>query len=905
MKSFRYLAFLEQEIQSHANNHLLPLAQAHDLLADTRQRGMTLKNRLESERIPVVRPARPRRLEPIVRTPRPEEPRRPLLEIVLDPRSTQWLLACGGALMVFGLVVYLWIAGVFSDPLLAAGVLGAGTLALLLGGWALVLRTRYQVAGRALTLLACLVMPLNLWFYQVQGLLAVEAGGRLWLAALVCCVLYLVSALVLRDELFVYVLVAGLALTGPLLLASLAAPLAHALVAPVTLLVALGLVCVHAERLFPPAPRASGEDEARAEAPGPFTRPRFGMAFYWSGHAVLVVAYTLLLGGHLYSWLRPVLEWLSRPRTLPPLGLVTDPVQQWLALALVLAAVYACLYSDLVVRRVGVYIYFATFAVLWAEVLALNLAAVAVPTEVVILVLAATALAANLLQTPLARRIDAFERSGAPLGLFLSTLPVLLGLVLHLRATNPVWRRAFPYEPGWLFVAAMLATALSCRYGAFLYRRQAPALSALYFFGTAAATLVGAAALLSVLGVTAWADQALVLMLIPIAYLVASRLYRGRTPERPLVWVAHSATGVMLLAALGNGLERVTGLTIDPVTGVPLNLLLAGFWLEAAAFYVLAAVTRREAGAVYLATLTGAAALWQLLSYAAVVPEYQALAFAVLGLALLAAYRFGLLHRFKQEGLEQALFQCANLTLSLACVAAALVAIGRFGDLEGPVWTAAHVRLLGLLAVTVALSGLAVWWVPDDAWRPWYVLVAAGEGLLALRTLYPLLHLTALESLELTAILLGLVLLAAGHVGWYRERDRQSDLVSLCLTFGSLLVGLPLLVAVLCYRGTGQFHAPDEVGLLVAAVGLFGSGVLFHLKATTVVGALLGAVGLLSLALFVRVPSALQTAAAGIAIGGAALFLVGLLLSIYRDRLLALPEHLRRREGVFRVLTWR
>jgi hypothetical protein len=35
------------------------------------------------------------------------------------------------------------------------------------------------------------------------------------------------------------------------------------------------------------------------------------------------------------------------------------------------------------------------------------------------------------------------------------------------------------------------------------------------------------------------------------------------------------------------------------------------------------------------------------------------------------------------------------------------------------------------------------------------------------------------------------------------------------------------------------------------------------------------------------------------------IFPTGLLLSIYRDRLLALPEKVKRREGIFRVLGWR
>jgi hypothetical protein len=40
-------------------------------------------------------------------------------------------------------------------------------------------------------------------------------------------------------------------------------------------------------------------------------------------------------------------------------------------------------------------------------------------------------------------------------------------------------------------------------------------------------------------------------------------------------------------------------------------------------------------------------------------------------------------------------------------------------------------------------------------------------------------------------------------------------------------------------------------------------------------------------------------------LGGGTIFLIGLLLSVYRDRLLALPEKFKRREGIFQVLSWR
>ena len=41
------------------------------------------------------------------------------------------------------------------------------------------------------------------------------------------------------------------------------------------------------------------------------------------------------------------------------------------------------------------------------------------------------------------------------------------------------------------------------------------------------------------------------------------------------------------------------------------------------------------------------------------------------------------------------------------------------------------------------------------------------------------------------------------------------------------------------------------------------------------------------------------------AVGGAALFAIGIGLSVYRDRLLELPEQIANREGIFRILSWR
>src|SRR5262249_38981057 len=52
------------------------------------------------------------------------------------------------------LVIWLAAEGLFENPVTVAVALGLGNGAALLGGWAVIARTRYQTAGRALTLLA-------------------------------------------------------------------------------------------------------------------------------------------------------------------------------------------------------------------------------------------------------------------------------------------------------------------------------------------------------------------------------------------------------------------------------------------------------------------------------------------------------------------------------------------------------------------------------------------------------------------------------------------------------------------------------------------------------------------------------------------------------------------------------
>ena len=230
--------------------------------------------------------------------PRPLQPRKsgspakpPLfLRLLLDPTTIQRLLCFGGGLSVIGLIAWLVSLGVFDDPRILAAGLGAGTLSLLASGWAVALRTRYRLAGQALTFLACVVAPFNLWFYNAQGLLTVE--GHLWVGGLVCSLLYIVTVWKLRDPLFLYAVEAGITLTMLLFLGDLQRATDSS--ALCLALVVLSVISIHAEAAFDPNHPT-------------FSRRRFGLPLFFSGQVQLAVGMLGLLALQCLDWvLKPV-----------------------------------------------------------------------------------------------------------------------------------------------------------------------------------------------------------------------------------------------------------------------------------------------------------------------------------------------------------------------------------------------------------------------------------------------------------------------------------------------------------------------------------------------------------------------------------------------------------------------
>lgn len=881
-RSLRYWIFLERDLRLLTENRLLSLAQSHELLAEARERQAVLQRRLAPDELPqleVVTAAEPPQAaeQQAVQPAGGGQPRRQVLEILLDPRNIQMLLAFGGALMVIGLVILLWINEFFTPSVVALG-LGIANAVLLGAGWWLLRASRYQLAGRAVTLLACLVMPLNLWYYHANQLLTLD--GHLWLAALVISVLYAASALVLRDDLFVYIFSAGVTLTGLLFLADLppSPQKFWEIAAPAVLLVVLGIVFIHVERAFP-------------ENAGPFGRKQFGLAFFWSGHVLLAAGLLLLLGAQVAGdWLyQPIFAtWYERWQAVPS-PIVSE--LRWLALLLVIAGTYAYAYSDLVVRHVGVYIHIAAGTLLWALVLTLQLADLTLGIDTLIAVLAVTSLAVNATQAT-ALRQSRYVRAFPVFGVLLPLLAVTLGLLVFLRSLSPDLKSVWPVTPpAWTYLGAMVLTALACRFGAHVYRDSK--LATLYFFATGAATLVAATSLLAAVGLNTWQGHAPWLMLIPIAYLVAARLYRGRPEETALLWVSHLATVFMLVSSLASAVE---GFAL--VQQQPLNLVLALFCAEAALFYALATVLHRQVWTIHGVALAACGAVWQLLSYAGVAVETYTLTFALVGLALLVVYRFAVLERFAVGPLAETAFRSANTLLSLSFVAAILLGLSRLAT-EQIRW-----ELVGLFAGLTLISLLALVLVRHASWRRWYVVTAIGQGGLTFLGMSVLSQLSPWQKLEIFSVVVGVLLLVVGHLGWYREQERQSDQVSLSLFLGSLLVGVPLAVATLIDRSRDQFILLNELGFLFAAVLLVALGFLCQVKSTTLVGSALTALYFTTLLIYVPW-SRLNYVAVIIMVGGGTLFVLGLVLSVYRDRLLTLPERIKQRQGVFRVLNWR
>jgi hypothetical protein len=183
--------------------------------------------------------------------------------------------------------------------------------------------------------------------------------------------------------------------------------------------------------------------------------------------------------------------------------------------------------------------------------------------------------------------------------------------------------------------------------------------------------------------------------------------------------------------------------------------------------------------------------------------------------------------------------------------------------------------------------------------------VAIALAGLTFLTLNVLSHLTAWEKLEIFCVVVGTLLTAVSYVGRFRETERRSEMVSVGLFLGSLLVTLPLLTAVIYYRFPGGSFSPiNELALVALTVLMLVTGFGWQVRSTTLIGG--GALTLYLVLVLVALGREAQLSA-GLYLGvaGALVFAGGIALSVYREKLIALPDQIARREGLFRVINWR
>jgi hypothetical protein len=831
--------------------------------------------------------------KPVAEPPPPVKPVvQRMLEAMLDPRAIQWLLTIGGGLAILGLIIWLVSIGIFANSLAVALVMGVASLALLGAGWWVTLHSSHRVAGQALTFIACVVAPLNLWYYQSQGLVTIDQ--HLWLGGLVCLGLYVATVFKLRDPLFLYAVEAGITLTV-LLLASDLNYLNDASHVAVILMV-LAAASIHAERLFAPE--------------GVFDRQRYGLAVFWSGQAQLGAALVVLLGSQAMGWLSQPLHWNWAGNPLTEDNL--------LAGGLWIGATYLCLYSDLVVRRIGLYSYFAGVCLLMAEV---TLIMPHLSQEGLIALLSVTVVGIQMLVSamiPRERNPRLHSHLGA-IAVIMGEVAVMWGILLHVRATTELrlWDN-FSYQTGWPFVACMVTVALANRLSAFLVRRDLPKLSLTHFVISAAALMVAYAGLLRQFGLTHWAYQAPWLMLMPMGYIIAARLWRGHSPEVPLARVSHMSTAVILLGTLLSARRMDADSFWHPLQADPLNLQLAITFAVATAFYTLAGVFRRRSWNGFLGTVTGCAAIWQLMGYFGVEPAWHPLILALPGLGLLlAARQVGVTTDVRYlssgdrtsvlRGAGMTLLTCGNGVLTIALVMTVLRGIGRMIDHEVE-W----VNLGAMIAMTV-VAFLAAVTVPPSGWRRWYHLMAIALIAIDLQAISALIKLSPWQKFEIFCVIAGVLSLIVSHIGRFREHPeshekqdaQQEDGVTLGLWFGSFLTVVPLFVAFVYHRFVkGTPSTPDELVLLTMTVLMLATGCSWQVQSTAVFGGL----GLfVYLAVIIGSIAYRPEVAVGVylLVGGALLFGSGILLSIYRDRLLKLPDQISRREGIFKIIGWR
>lgn len=196
--------------------------------------------------------------------------------------------------------------------------------------------------------------------------------------------------------------------------------------------------------------------------------------------------------------------------------------------------------------------------------------------------------------------------------------------------------------------------------------------------------------------------------------------------------------------------------------------------------------------------------------------------------------------------------------------------------------------------------------MPTANWRRAYATMSIALAGITLLTFGQLSHLSNWQKLEIFSTVVGTLLIVASYVGRFLETDRhRDDRVTFGLWLGSIFATVPLAIAVVYHRSVnGAISLPDEMALVTISVLMLLTGFVWQVKSTTLHGG--GGLSLYLVVLIVSLGWQPQLAiGVYLAIGGGLLFASGIALSVYRDKLLAIPAKIANKEGVFRIIGWR
>jgi len=816
----------------------------------------------------------------------------PLLERLLSPETLQKMMALGGGLLVLGFVIWLWKTGVFANPLIVAGIVGITTLGTLLSGVALRKLTRYELAGNGLTMLGALALPLNLWLYDAQDLITLADGGHLWVPAAIFCGIYALVGWVVRDSRFVHALVGGVVLTGMLFLADVSVDRFWYLLPQVTFLMTTGWICCFAERQFP------AND-------GPFARTRFGLAFHRSGIALLAVGYILLLGGQLTASLSAVFPTLTTP-------LIASLQSQKVWAAIILAGSAAgFMFLHIIHGRQGRYAVAACVTAAWCGLTVVDALGIRPTLNHILIATASLVTIWNVSALVSARatadvptedgtRLDRFVEASHVLSLLLT----MAGLAHFFGQFFVTTDSVFVNSGGWVLTAQLLTTTLAAWSTSAIIRTPSDSTTiavpskALLSMGTITAILAVATTTLA----AEWEQDTVVsaiVMAIPTLSAVGTLVARRPDILERLRIVIQTAQPISLIV--------LAGMT------VPGGLVVADLHLTTCMVFFVAAVnwylaarcepTRRESRMGHSAL---SLSVWQGL-VAAGIDASQAFVSAPTGVGLLLALFYAFFSK-SPEGESAESPRRGETSRSMLVLfgngAGILLAMNRVMA-EEPV-----TGLIGMLAFQLAVSVTFGLLTPRTEWRSVFRVASLGLVMPLIAVVNGLVDMSWVRRAELISILSGVALIVMGYIAWAREENERDGMATLGLTCGSMLISIPLSIGLVHERltdastlaGWGLFH---EAGVIIAGVVFLGSGLLCRVRATTLGGAALFTVHLGSLVTLIRWPDQLLNVSVLMMAGGATFFGTAVLLSIYRDRLVIIPDRIREGQGMFGVLKWR